>query len=108
MSETHNRASGGFTAGCAGNVVNPADTILDGGGTVQVLDLYNGNGGANCDADLRLLCFQTGIGGPLPALTPPAGSKKVFVTSTTHDGILGGLSGADTICQTRGKCGRLC
>lgn len=58
-------------------------------------------GGISCNASLRLLCFQTGTGGPLPSLTVPAGAKRVFVTSTTHTGNLGGLSGADTVCQLR-------
>lgn len=33
--------------------------------------------------------------------TTLASFKRVFVTSTLHDGALGGLSGADAICQTR-------
>ena len=33
--------------------------------------------------------------------------KLVFVTSTTHDGNLGGLSGADAICNTRAAAGGL-
>jgi hypothetical protein len=43
--------------------------------------------------------MQTGAGGPLPSLTAPASSKKVFVTSTSHDGNLGGVAGGDAICQ---------
>jgi hypothetical protein len=66
---------------------------------------WTDQGTGGCDNTVGLLCFQTGTGGPLPAMTPPALSKKVFVTSTTYDGALGGLSGADTICQTRAAAG---
>ena len=66
--------------------------------------------GMGCSATARLLCFQTGTGGPLPSITAPALSKKVFVTSVTGTGDLhswseaGGASGlvaGDTICQAR-------
>ena len=66
---------------------------------------WTNNGSLNCNMSMSLLCLQTGTGGPLPAMTPPALSKKVFVTSTTYDGNLGGLTGADTICQTRAAAG---
>jgi hypothetical protein len=37
---------GGYTAGCASRVLNPANTVLDGGGTTgRVLYLYNSSGG---------------------------------------------------------------
>ena len=58
-----------------------------------------------CNYSSRLLCFQTGTGGALPSLTPPALSKKVFVTSTIHKGDLGSLTNADAICQTRAAAG---
>ena len=62
---------------------------------------WTDDGGISCSGAIRLLCFQTGTGGPLPSITAPASSKKVFVTSTTHNGNLGGLSGADAICVSR-------
>lgn len=36
-----------------------------------------------------------------PVSTTPQVAKKVFITSTTYNGNLGGLSGADSICQNR-------
>jgi hypothetical protein len=36
---------GGYTAGCAGRVVDPANSLLDGGGTGRVLSLSNNGGG---------------------------------------------------------------
>lgn len=36
---------------------------------------------------------------PTPTPTPPAASYKIFVTSNTYNGNLGGLTGADTKCQ---------
>jgi hypothetical protein len=36
---------GGYTAACASRTVNPTNTIIDGGGTVGVLDIYDSNGG---------------------------------------------------------------
>lgn len=62
---------------------------------------WTGSGGISCSGAIRLLCFQTGVGGPLPSITVPASAKKVFVTSTTHNGNLGGLAGADAICVSR-------
>jgi hypothetical protein len=61
--------------------------------------------GTDCTVTARLLCVQTGAGGPLPSITAPALSKKVFVTSTTYQGNLGGISGADAICQARASAG---
>jgi len=62
---------------------------------------WTASGGSLCSAPSRLLCFQTGTGGPLPIITAPPASKKVFVTSTTYKGDLGGISGGDAKCQTR-------
>jgi hypothetical protein len=38
---------------------------------------------------------------------PALGRKFVFVTSTTHDGNLGGLKGADAICRSLAKAAGL-
>jgi len=37
---------GGYLAGCASRVINPANTVLDGGGTGKVLNLSDSNGGS--------------------------------------------------------------
>lgn len=52
---------------------------------------------SGCLVENSLACFQTGAGDPLPAFATPG--KKVFITSAYQTGNLGGLSGADTICQ---------
>jgi hypothetical protein len=53
----------------------------------------------NCNESHPLVCMQAGTG---PALTiVPASGKKVFITSESYDGDLGGLAGADAICRTR-------
>lgn len=39
---------------------------------------------------------------PTPAPLPPSTAyKRVFITSTTHNGNLGGLEGGDSICETQ-------
>ncbi len=43
--------------------------------------------------------------GTTVSVTTPAYDHRIFVTSTTNSGNLGGLSGADTICQTRAVAG---
>jgi hypothetical protein len=59
-------------------------------------------GDSTCNgSSWHLLCMQTGSGGPLPSLTIPSSAKMVFVTSTRHNGALGGVAGGDTICQAR-------
>jgi hypothetical protein len=58
-------------------------------------------GDTDCSVTDHLLCFQTGTGGSLPSLTPPASAKKVFVTSLTYNGNLSGVAGGDAICQAR-------
>lgn len=43
-----------------------------------------------------------------PSLTPtPIPSKRVFISSTSYDGSLGGLSGADSKCQARADAASL-
>jgi PKD repeat protein len=48
--------------------------------------------------------FNTPNCGPSPTPQPV---NRAFVTSTNHDGNLGGLSGADTVCQTRADAANL-
>jgi hypothetical protein len=50
---------------------------------------------ASCAGMQRLYCFEQ------PSY------KRVFVTSTTYTGALGGLAGADAKCQTRANAGNL-
>lgn len=75
---------------------SPANT-LPGGKACSPADI-NKDGFINqTDVDcLKSVYFQSCTAGPTPA---PA--KRVFVTSTTSNGNMGGLSGADTICQNR-------
>lgn len=62
-----------------------------------------------CSPDRHLVCFQTGVGSPLPPIVDPDHhAKKVFLTSISGSGDLGswqeaggktGLSAGDAICQ---------
>lgn len=54
----------------------------------------------NCTSSGRLLCFEQAH----PVFTA---YKNIFVTSTTHNGNLGGIAGADAICQARAQAGGL-
>lgn len=42
-----------------------------------------------------------------PFPTPTSNSQRVFITSTTYNGNLGGLAGADAKCQTRASAANL-
>ncbi len=64
-------------------------------------DWWTGDSSSSCDIVVQLLCLQTGAGAPLPSIVAPPSSKKVFVTSTFHDGNLGGVLGGDAICVAR-------
>lgn len=44
---------------------------------------------------------------PTPTPTLPPGAKRVFVTSTTYNGNLGGLAGADEKCRVRATAASL-
>lgn len=49
--------------------------------------------GADCDIGRRFYCFQQ--------ISDPVGDhKKIFISSTTYRGNLGGLTGADNTCQS--------
>ncbi len=69
-----------------------SDASGDGGrvGSSNVMDNGWTNSGSNfpCNSAKRLYCFQSN-------------HRTVFVTSTTHQGNLGGVRGADAICQAR-------
>ena len=76
-----------------------AASLANGGWVYGTTGLWGSGFGVACNANLPLICMQTGAGGPLP--TVASTDKKAFVTSTTYTGNLGGLAGADTLCQTR-------
>jgi hypothetical protein len=74
----------------------------------------------HCVYTNRLLCFQTGTGDPLPPITAPLLSKKVFVTSVKGTGDLTswqayidsdssatGVEAGDAICQARAAAAAL-
>lgn len=66
--------------------------------------------GASVPADLYPITIQATGGGGMQSVIvnlTVALTKTVFVTSTTHNGNLGGLSGADAICNTRAAAGGL-
>lgn len=69
-----------------------SDASGDGGrvGSSNVIDNGWTNSGSNfsCNSAKRLYCFQSN-------------HRTVFVTSTTHQGNLGGVRGADAVCQAR-------
>jgi hypothetical protein len=70
-------SSGGSSSGSAGGGSSSGGTTSSGSGT----DTSGSSGGG------------TSGGGV------PSGAKRVFVTEVTHDGNLGGLTGADSFCQ---------
>jgi hypothetical protein len=71
------------------------DTGYQGDPSVTTAGEWRSNSAfATCDNVRRFYCIST----------PPA---YIFVTSTTHTGNLGGESGADSICQTRGTAGSM-
>src|SRR5262249_23607559 len=59
----------------------------------------NDEGGVSCDGTRRLMCFQKGAGSPLTGLAQP-GHREAFVTSADVTGALGGIAGADAVCQS--------
>lgn len=75
-------------------VGNCAVADINGSGTVDMTDFscLKSQYGKKCIA-------------PTPTVSPSA--KRVFVTSTTYNGNLGGLSGADAKCQTRANAANL-
>jgi len=87
-------------SGCTNWTSNGAVTTLY-GNTNGATSGWTASAGTFCSATQRLLCFQIGTGGPLPAIIAPASSKKAFVTSMTYKGNLGGISGGDAKCQAR-------
>jgi hypothetical protein len=55
------------------------------------------SGSASCTSDARLICVESGTPTPLPPYR--SGGALAFVTSSSQGGNLGGLAGADAICQ---------
>lgn len=117
----------GFLAGCSGEIGSPAD--LDGTGSGLIPAQWNGkvelchkrgNGtygliSVGTAAERAHRAHGDGAVGDLVPDRPghifgedcaPRGST-VFITSTAHDGNLGGLAGADAICSARAVAGGL-
>lgn len=66
---------------------------------------WTSDGNFRCDGTAHLFCFEPGSG---PALSPPDEAGNIgFVTSTNSTGNLGGLTGADAVCQTRAAAAAL-
>lgn len=68
--------------------------------------------GTYFDKNMRFDDFSFSASSSTPTSTPtpspaPASAKRVFVTSTTYNGDLGGLSGADAKCQARADVANL-
>ncbi|PIP53042.1 hypothetical protein COX08_03175 [Candidatus Beckwithbacteria bacterium CG23_combo_of_CG06-09_8_20_14_all_34_8] len=61
-----------------------------------------------CNTTARLYCFEQVSNSPIPTPTPDLVSyHRVFVTSDTFNANLGGLDGADSMCQTRASASNL-
>lgn len=86
------------------SVACPDDALVDPSTSVPACGAYACSGTAECnttcvtDADCALGYFCT----PGASNTCVPG-RLVFVTSTSHTGDLGGLAGADAICQARAQ-----
>lgn len=70
-------------------------TVLGATGSNAIVSLWSNNGSAMCTSPHRLYCFEA-----LPY-------KRVFLTSTTYTGNLGGLAGGDAKCQARADAAKL-
>jgi hypothetical protein len=69
-----------------------------GGFTENTTGQWTDGGSGFCASNHRIICMESGVGGDLPDFT--SSGKQAFVTSTTmNNGNLGGLAGADAICQ---------
>lgn len=89
-----------------------SDSFTDGSGALGTRGLSNDTlswtstgQSPSCNSTGHLICFQQSHTPAAP--TPGTGTKKVFITSTTHTGALGGLSGADALCAQRAAAASL-
>ena len=66
---------------------------------------YDGHG-AGCSTKQRLVCLQQGIG---PALSGHGsfGRREAFLTAANVDGAVGGIGGADAVCQASAMAAQL-
>jgi len=94
----------GYTA-CADWTDGISVASLATGGIVQSTIRWAAGYASSCNANLPLICLQTGAGPPLSPIASTG--KKAFVTSTFFTGSLGGLTGADASCQARATAGGL-
>jgi hypothetical protein len=74
------------------------------GSTEGTTITWTGGGAGACNSSYALLCMQISSGPALPSHASVG--KKVFVTSAAN-GNLGGLAGADALCQTRASAAGL-
>jgi len=80
----------------------PLGTNCRGGGLRVDVGLDNGDGGGTA----RNAVLETGEIDQTSYVCTPV-PKRVFVTSTTTAGAMGGVSGGDAICQTRANAAAL-
>lgn len=86
----------------------PTSMILRSSDYADILNMVYTAGGAGFNVqDPNATTSPTPTPTPTSSPTPAASSKKVFVTSTTYNGNLGGLSGADAKCQDRANAANL-
>jgi hypothetical protein len=88
---------GPYPPPCSNWTSDSADWV-NSGTTEGTTNSWTDSGSVHCYGNYALLCMQTGSGPELPSHT--SAGKKVFPTSLAN-GNLGGLAGADTLCQNR-------
>lgn len=91
---------------CNGWTSNSSDKIIVGDDT-GTTRFWTAAAAGQCSQSMHLVCMQTGTGGALPARSIPSGAKRVFATSTAYQGNFGGISAADSYCQTQAVAGGL-
>ncbi|HTZ17570.1 MAG TPA: hypothetical protein VMB78_03940, partial [Dissulfurispiraceae bacterium] len=79
---------------------NSASYQVEIGISIGTTSLWTSNGSTVCSASGHLICLQITNGPELPARSIPSGAKRVFVTHTAYAGNFGGLSTADSACQS--------
>jgi hypothetical protein len=94
-------------ADTAGLISKNGYVFNDGGNTYIAFDDTVASPSANILQPNKSYWFQSRYvaGVTKIALLVPAPRYTIFITSTNHNGALGGLTGADTICQLRSYAG---
>lgn len=88
--------AGGTTPCGDWDVVSPSQHVIH-GNAYQTSHGWTSSGSSACNLSRPLLCMQKGSGPPLPPFWE--GGARVFVTQQDADGQLGGVNGADAVCQ---------